>query len=88
MSDDIERAARAICQEECAQCGDPPCWRFDDNLCDECVRSAKAVRDAHRDAGKVLVDAAMLDGLREEIRLLSEQLSAANEALLARDLPK
>jgi hypothetical protein len=62
--DHVERAARAICCEKCAQCGDPPCSRFDDNLCDECAGSAKAVLDAFRETGLVLVPVEPTDAMR------------------------
>lgn len=40
MADERERVARAMCAEECAAYGDPPCWRVvddwgPDNTCDD-----------------------------------------------------
>jgi hypothetical protein len=79
--DHVERAARAI--------KDAIVRNIEFDVCavemtnDEQMMIAQAVRDADREAGLVLVSADPLASLETEIRLLSEQLEAANGALNA-----
>lgn len=50
MTDKTDTIARAICQEQCAHYGEPPCWKVYDEAwpnptCDEpgCMALAEAV---------------------------------------------
>lgn len=46
-ADVVETVARAICREKCAQAGDKPCYKVDNEpLCDECLGCAKAALSA------------------------------------------
>lgn len=59
---DVDRIARAICQEKCAFLGEPPCWDrtyfsgepWPNPDCDEpgCMAIAEAVAAALLEAGK------------------------------------
>lgn len=62
MSEMIERVAKAICREQCAFMGEPPCWQADGLSpdCDEpgCLALAEAAIVAMRDPTEEMAEAA------------------------------